>query len=159
MVLITMPSNLLCIPLRVTPVGDLGKQLELGIKQEFFQALDQFERDCQYMQELRSQVALLNDSNLVRSDDLKVLEYYVQLEGLSRKFPDYVMETQWQGSLGYHLLEPMLSLSVAIEKVNVIYQLGAVYSQLTELESHFTGEGLKKFALCSSRLQGVWRFC
>lgn len=139
-------NNLLSIPLRQTSETDLYDQLKSVIDREFFQSLSQFEDDCRAFSALRQAVTRLSsrDTKLLTVADCdRVQDYYIALEGLRMKFPDDFATFSWYGTLGYALLGPYEYNSISLEQLNVIYQLGAIYSQLALHESRYTGAGLK----------------
>lgn len=140
-----MNTNLLHIPLRKTTPVDIGESIGQIIEKEFHRTTS-YESDLVYISGLRFQILSLQDE-AVHVKDIEVLfQYYTQLNVLTDKFSDDFMEFTWYGTLGHGTLglTPTITRSLFVEKLNVLYQCGSIYSQLALLESRYSEQGLKK---------------
>lgn len=149
-------SNKLSVPLRKTSDIDFASSLKDIIRKEFFQSLNQFEKDATYVGKLRSSVSNLRDESVSLKDEELLKEYYLQLEAIEVKFPDDFAVFPWYGTLSYSLLGPFEFHSIQVEQINIVYQLGAVHSQLALKESQFTTEGLKKSCVYFQQAAGCF---
>ncbi|CAK7892616.1 pH-response regulator protein palA/Rim20p [[Candida] anglica] len=139
-----MNSNLLAIPLRQTSEIELGNQLKDAISKDFFQSSGMFEKDTNFIDSLRKQIGSIKESEII-TDDIKSTEvYYSHLKSIGRKFPDDCASFLWYDTLGYRLMGPYELKSLFVERINIVYQIGAIHSLLALKESRFTDEGLKK---------------
>ncbi|CAH2354061.1 pH-response regulator protein palA/RIM20 [[Candida] railenensis] len=149
-------SNKLSIPLRKTSDIDFSCSLKDIIRKEFFQSSNQFEKDATYVGKLRSDISNLRDENVSLQYESLLKEYYLQLEAIEVKFPEDFAVFPWYGTLSYSLSGPFEFHSIQVEKINIVYQLGAIYSQLGLKESQFTTEGLKKSCVYFQQAAGCF---
>ncbi|KAG7191726.1 pH-response regulator protein palA/rim20 [Scheffersomyces spartinae] len=140
-----MNTNLIHIPLRKTAPVDIGEAIGEIIEKEF-QRTTNYEADLVYISGLRFQVLSLQDEAIHIKDIDTLLQYYSQLDVLIDKFLDDFIELTWFGTLGHGTLglTPSITRSLMVEKLNVLYQCGSIYSQLALLESRYSELGLKK---------------
>jgi programmed cell death 6-interacting protein len=139
-----MSSNLLFIPYRKTERIPFGKKLRDIISREYYQTATVFEKDLQEVDTLRNDIIDLD----VTTQDLALLKrYYIHLSTLVSKFPKDVVEFPWFGTLGYNVTGPVKLKSILFEKINILYNISALYSQLGANQDRSTDDGLKKSCL------------
>lgn len=143
-----MNTNLLFIPLKQSSVLDLGDELRQVITNNYFQPASSFNSDLIYITQLRNQVAQIKNVNdelgKTSQDDSILLEYLQVLNALQNKFSDDCVEFAWFDTLAYGPQGPYRYRSLKIEKLNVIYQIGSLYSQIAISELRHTDIGLKR---------------
>lgn len=139
-----MNGNLVYIPFRTTKKVVLGEELRDIIRKDYFQSPNIFENDLNQLTKIRAKITHLKNEQVDKSVEIIIKHYYIQLVNLTKKFADEVIEFQWFGTLGYKPSGPYKLRSLRFEQINIIYQLGSLYSQLAVKESRFTDEGLKK---------------
>lgn len=66
---------------------------------------------------------------------------------LESKFPRDVVEFPWYGTLGYSVTGPVKLKSFTFERINVLYNIASLYTQLAVGQDSRSGEGLKKACL------------
>ncbi|KAK9461740.1 BRO1-like domain-containing protein [Lipomyces oligophaga] len=135
-----MVSNMLSIPLRRTDQISLTPAIRSYIETSYDQHPDMFKNDIAELERLRSEVASLE----VRlSSCEKFTRYFVQLTYLSVKFPaDIKVNFVWYNSLGYSSAA-VTHPDLQYERANILYNLGALYSQLGVQENRATADGLR----------------
>ncbi|KAH3666412.1 hypothetical protein WICMUC_005680 [Wickerhamomyces mucosus] len=139
-----MSSNLLFVPYRKTQRIEFGEQLRDIISKEYYQTATVFEDDLKEIDILRNDVLDLT----VTTQDLALLKrYYIHLTTLETKFPKDVVEFPWYGTLGYNVTGPVKIKSILFEKINIIYNIAALYTQLGNDQNRNSDEGLKKACL------------
>ncbi|KAK6459186.1 BRO1-like domain-containing protein [Scheffersomyces xylosifermentans] len=138
-----MNTNLLYVPFRQSRAIDLGAELREVIRKDYFQTPSSFETDLLRITNLRNKVTALKGENLSVDNENTLKEYYVHLSSIRKKFADNCIEFGWYDTLTYGPSGPTKSRSLRVEQLNVIFQLGSLYSQLALLESRHTDEGLK----------------
>ena len=139
-----MNSNLLSVPLRQSRPIDLGEELRAVIKRDYFQTASSFEADLTLIQELRNNITKLTEQTIDQNSIKLLIDYYKYLTGIKKKFPDDCIEFAWYSTLTYGPSGPTKTRSLRIEQLNILYQLGSLYSQLGMKESRYTDDGLKK---------------
>lgn len=139
-----MSSNLLFIPYRKTQSIEFGKTLRDLISREYYQTATVFETDLKEVDTLRNDIVDLD----VSSQDLALLKrYYIHLSTFSSKFPKDSVEFPWFGTLGYNVTGPVKLKSILFERINILYNIAALYSQLGANQDRSSDEGLKKSCL------------
>ncbi|KAK9239551.1 BRO1-like domain-containing protein [Lipomyces kononenkoae] len=135
-------SNFLTIPLRRTDHVELPPAIMAYIEQGYDQHPAMFKDDIAELERLRNSVV----SPEVRASSVANLtRYFVQLAFLSSKFPaDIKVNFVWYGTLGYAASAPVSHNDLQFERANILYNLGALYSQLGFEENRSTGDGLKR---------------
>jgi len=138
-----MNTNLLGVPLRQCVALDLGSALREVIKRNYFQAPSSFETDLLLIGKLRNKVANLAQDS-VGEDTIELLTlYYGYLLEIRKRFADDCVEFQWFTTIGYGPEGPARSYSLVVEQINVVFQLGVLYSILALRQSRQTVAGLK----------------
>jgi programmed cell death 6-interacting protein len=138
-----MNTNLLGISLRQCVALDLGNALREVIKRDYFQAPSSFETDLLLISKIRNKVANISQES-VGEDTIELLTlYYGYLLEIRKRFADDCVEFQWFTTIGYGPEGPTRSNSLVVEQINVIFQLGAVYSILALRQSRQDVAGLK----------------
>lgn len=89
----------------------------------------------------------------------KLTSYVAQLRYIGGKFPiDIGVDFPWYPALGYDKDKPILQNNVRFELANVLFNLGALYSQLAFGTNRTTVEGLKSAAEHGAAAAGVFAF-
>lgn len=133
-------SQLLCIPFKKTIHADLKEKLAKLINANFYQTSSIFEDDLIKLSKLREIAVKVN----VSETDLKKLkEYYIQFCQLKIKFPDDQLEVTWFETLGLKSYGRKGS-SFQFEELNLVYNIGAMYSMLAVDNNNGSPEGQKK---------------
>lgn len=134
-------SNLLYVPYRRTQRISLSATLRNIITTDFLQTPVVFETDLTEIDTLRNDIVELE----VSIQDLALLKrYYLHLSSLHVKFPSDVEEFPWFGTIGYKFTGPVKLKSLLFERINVLYNIASLYTQLGCREDRNYGEGLKK---------------
>lgn len=121
-------NNLLSISRRRGEPVPLGSSLHEYISKVFHQDGDSVREDCERIAQLRNK-ALDVQPHISSLDNL--FEYYSNLCGIMAKFPlELNAEFVWHGSLGYTETGPVKSSSTKFEQLNILYNIGALYTQL-----------------------------
>ncbi|KAI3406811.2 RIM20 [Candida oxycetoniae] len=145
-------SNLLYVPLRNTQALDLGKELSNAIALKFFQPASLFEQDLNYLTSLRDKVTGISndDSSLsasivqLESFQLTLFTYLSCLKELDKKFFDGCVDFTWFPTIYSKRSTPVTSDSFQYEELNIIFQIGCIYSLMGFGQSRHLDEGLKK---------------
>lgn len=138
-------SNLLPVPFKSTVNFDFGEAIKQVITAEYYQPANSFQADIGKIQALRHQVYLTLNDIVTTTDGIdKLKSYYVHLSSLLLKFPSDLAEFPWYGTIGYNVTGPVKLKSITFEQINVVYNLGALFSQLAIAQSKSSEEGLKK---------------
>lgn len=136
-----MSSNLLFVPYRKTSKILFGEQLKQIIDEEYYQTSTIFQNDLNEIDTLRNDTIELE----VSTQDLALLKrYFLHLSTLEYKFPVDVVEFPWFGTIGYNVSGPVKLKSLLFERINVLYNIAALFTQLGVNEDRTTGDGLKK---------------
>ncbi|KAH3689015.1 hypothetical protein WICPIJ_000014 [Wickerhamomyces pijperi] len=136
-----MSSNLLYVPYRKTQRITFSATLRNIITSEFLQTPAVFASDLIEIDTLRNDIIDLN----VSTHDLALLKrYYFHLSSLQLKFPDDVEEFPWFGTIGYKITGPVKIKSILFERINILYNIAALYTQLGYQEDRSNNDGLKK---------------
>ncbi|ODQ62879.1 hypothetical protein WICANDRAFT_25575 [Wickerhamomyces anomalus NRRL Y-366-8] len=139
-----MSSNLLFVPYRKTKRIEFSKELRDIISKEYYQTATVFEADLQEIDTLRNDTIDLE----VSPQDLALLKrYYIHLSTLESKFPRDVVEFPWYGTLGYNVTGPVKIRSFTFERINVLYNVASLYTQMAVNQDRSSDEGLKKACL------------
>ncbi|EMG49564.1 pH-response regulator protein palA/RIM20 [Candida maltosa Xu316] len=159
-----MNSNLLYIPLKQSRPIDFGNELRQVITNNYFQPASSFDSDLNYLTQLRNNVTDIKDlqTNSNGKSESYLLEYFQILGPIQRKFSDDCVEFAWYDTLAYGPQGPFAYRSLKVEKLNSVFQLGCLYSQMAIVESRHTDLGLKKschnFQLSSGCFQYILDF-
>ncbi|CCH41026.1 pH-response regulator protein [Wickerhamomyces ciferrii] len=129
---------------RKTLKVSFGDELRDIINKEFYQSATVFEKDLQEIDTLRNDIIDLE----VSPQDLALLRrYYIHLTTLESKFPGDLIEFPWYGTLGYHVTGPVKLKSFTFERINILYNIASLYTQLASNEDLSSSEGVKKACL------------
>ncbi|CDR39911.1 CYFA0S04e00474g1_1 [Cyberlindnera fabianii] len=139
-----MQSNLIFVPYRATERIEFGSALRDIIDKEYYQTPSAFEADIQEVDTLRNDII---QPGKTPSDLALLKRYYVNLSTLESKFPKDVVEFPWFGTLGYRVTGPVKIKSFLFERINIIYNIGALYTQMALDQDRSNGEALKKACL------------
>ncbi|RCK64118.1 pH-response regulator protein palA/RIM20 [Candida viswanathii] len=156
-----MNSNLLYIPLKQSRPIDLGHELKEVITKSYFQPPSAFESDLTFLTNLRNKVTGVTDiveKTNNRDNEAILLEFFQVTSPIQSKFPDDCIEFAWYDTLAYGPRGPFPYRSFKIEKLNVVFQLGSLYSQMAILELRHTDLGLKKACQYYQLSSGCFEF-
>ncbi|KAK9359444.1 BRO1-like domain-containing protein [Lipomyces starkeyi] len=135
-------SNFLAIPLRRTDHIGLTPAISAYIEQSYDQHPGMFKNDIAELERLRNNVV---NPEIRASSATNLTRYFIQLTFLSSKFPaDIKVNFVWYGTLGYATSASVSHNDLQFERANILYNLGAVHSQLGFEENRSTGDGLKR---------------
>lgn len=136
-------TELLCVPFKQTLPIDLQKELSNLIDSTTYQSSSFFTDDISKISELREKVcdSEVDDAKL---DSLK--QYLNCLTDLAEKFPDNGIKFTWFQTLCQKAYTNVQH-SIEFEKLNVIYNMGALYSLLAMNANDGSPLALKK--LCT----------
>ncbi|VVT44308.1 uncharacterized protein SAPINGB_P000373 [Magnusiomyces paraingens] len=130
-----MPK-LLQVPLRQSDPAALGAGLQEFLEREFHQTSANVRRDCQLIDKMRTRAL---DGSLP-----SLFEYYANLCGLMTRFPvELTTDFAWYGSLGYTQSGPVRSASLRFEQINIVHNVGALYSHLAAQQLASDSKGCK----------------
>ncbi|KAI5951930.1 RIM20 [Candida jiufengensis] len=140
-----MSNNLLNVPLKQSKPINLGQELTEVIKSQFFQPASNFENDLQQLTNLRDSITEISNGSIATTTSIdQLFEYYSLLKIIDSKFPKDSIEFSWYITLYNSPIGPIGMRSFKYEELNIIFQIGAIYSQLALSESRHLDEGLKK---------------
>ena len=89
----------------------------------------------------------------------RLQRYAAQLQYLSGKFPiDIGVEFPWYPSIGYNTSKAVLQNNIRYELANILFNLGALYSQLAFAGNRTTSDGLKQAATQARDAAGIFYF-
>lgn len=147
-------SQLLCIPLKRSLKVDLKSGLSNLINDNFYQVASVFGNDLETIDKMRD-AALEAD---ISPEGVEALHnYYLQLIQLEKKFPDNQLSFKWFETLSLKSYGKEDSRFV-FEKLNIVYDIGALYSLLAADSNNGTTEGLKKACIFSQKSAGCFSF-
>lgn len=150
-----MNTNLLYIPFRQSERIPIAEELAALIKRDYYQTPSTFQADLELVKQHREGVYLKNET-ATKDDISRLQQYYNTLSDIAGKFRDDQVEFCWYGTLGYSRTAPQTTRSFLLEKLNVLYQLGSLYSQLALAESLHSSEGLKNACFLLQRAAGYY---
>ncbi|KKY28644.1 putative ph signal transduction protein [Phaeomoniella chlamydospora] len=85
--------------------------------------------------------------------------YAAQLRWIGGKFPiDIGVDFAWYPALGYNLNQPVTQNNLRFELANILFNLGALYSQLAFTTNRTTSDGLKSAAQYLCAAAGTFSF-
>lgn len=154
----SMSTNLIQVPLKHTAAIDLGAELRQVIDKDYFQPSSLFTPDLQTATATRDAVSALSDSKVDPKSPEVIGRYLQLLDALARKFPDDGVEFSWLLTIGHGKLALEAYHLIITERMNVVYQMGAVYGALALKESRYTEEGLKKLCNYFQLSAGTWQY-
>ncbi|AET40614.1 Rim20p Ecym_6232 [Eremothecium cymbalariae DBVPG len=147
-------SQLIGIPLKKTLQIDLYRQLGDVIDSTFYQVSSIFADDLAKVNKMR-EVLLTSEVSEKNLEKLKKYCNYVFC--LIAKFPDKQIEFTWFESLGHKSFGKSSSL-FKFELLNVVYNIGAMYSLLALDYNDGSQEGLKKSCKCFQESAGCFQY-
>lgn len=153
-----MSTNLIQVPLKHTAAIDLGAGLRHVIDKDYFQPSSLFASDLQTVTATRDVVAEFSDSKVDFKSPEVISQYLQILDALARKFPDDGIEFGWLLTIGHGRLALEAVHLIHTERMNAVYQLGAIYCALALKESRYTEDGLKKLCNYFQLAAGTWQY-
>ncbi|KAI1842757.1 hypothetical protein JX266_011078 [Neoarthrinium moseri] len=149
-----MQNNILSVPFRKGAHLSLSTAVRQYISTKYDQHPDMFRQDLEVIESLRRDAVNVRESH---SSGVKKLQAYAaQLVWMAGKFPiDIGADFTWYPSLGYNTERPIVHNNLQYELANILYNLGALYSQLAVTCNRSDTEGLKTAASYFNQSAGV----
>ncbi|KIW44498.1 uncharacterized protein PV06_02962 [Exophiala oligosperma] len=152
-----MASNVLEIPFRRTHSVDLSSAIKQYISSKYDQSPGMFTDDLREIDFLRSDAISVQEPHT--SGIRRLTVYAAQLRYLGGKFPiDIGVDFPWYPAIGYDRDKPLLQNNIRFELANVLFNLAALYSQLSTHTNWTTVDGLKQAAEYGISAAGVFAF-
>lgn len=149
--------NLLEIPFRRTHPVDLSSAIKQYISTKYDQSPGMFSDDLRDIDRLRNDAINVREAHVSGIKRLQV--YAAQLRYLGGKFPiDIGVDFPWYPAIGYDRDKPVLQNNLRFELANILFNLGALYSQLAYGTNRTTIDGLKSAAEYSMGAAGTFSF-
>ena len=150
-------SNILEIPFRKSHSVDLSAAIKNYISKHYDQSPAQFADDLHAIDALREDAIHVLEPHI--SGIARLHRYAAQLQYLSGKFPiDIGVEFPWYPSIGYNTSKAVLQNNLRYELANILFNLGALYSQLAFAGNRTTSDGLKQAATQARDGAGLFHF-
>lgn len=147
-------TELLCVPFKQTLRLDLRKELSDLIESITYQSSSFFEDDLTKIAALRERVC---DSEVSEGKLLALKQYYVYLEGLCEKFPDNQIQFTWFQTLSQKSCASA-QYSIKFEMLNVLYNIGSIYSLLAMDSNDGSTNALKKLCIYFQKSAGCFQY-
>ncbi|KAJ9498711.1 pH-response regulator protein palA/rim20 [Exophiala xenobiotica] len=152
-----MAANVLEIPFRRTHSVDLSSAIKQYISSKYDQSPGMFTDDLREIDRLRSDAISVQEPHT--SGIRKLAVYAAQLRYLGGKFPiDIGVDFPWYPAIGYDKDKPVLQNNLRFELANILFNLAALYSQLSVRTNWTTIDGLKQAAEYGIAAAGVLAF-
>ncbi|OCT44092.1 pH-response regulator protein palA/RIM20 [Cladophialophora carrionii] len=152
-----MASNLLEIPFRRTHSVDLSSAIKQYISTKYDQSPGMFADDLREIDRLRNDAINVREAHVSGIKRLQI--YAAQLRYLGGKFPiDIGVDFPWYPAIGYDRDKPALQNNLRFELANILFNLGALYSQLAFGTNRTSIDGLKSAAEYSMGAAGTFAF-
>lgn len=149
--------NILEIPFRKSHSVDLSAAIKNYISKHYDQSPAQFADDLHAIDALREDAIHVLEPHI--SGIARLQRYAAQLQYLSGKFPiDIGVEFPWYPSIGYNTSKAVLQNNIRYELANILFNLGALYSQLAFAGNRTTSDGLKQAATQARDAAGMFYF-
>lgn len=147
-------TELLCIPFKQTLKLNLKEQLSRVIDVTSYQTSSSFDEDLTEISTVRDRIC---DSEVseTKLKDLKL--YYTYLSELQRKFPDNEIEFTWFQTLSQKSYS-CSQYSLKFEKLNVLYNIGSIFSLLALDANNGSSVALKKLCLYFQYSAGCFQY-
>lgn len=151
-----MSSNQLHVPLRTTERAPLIAGLSHLIEDVYEQHPDRFRTDIEELDSLRQNAASISlDSSGIET----LTSYFTALSAVTPKFPyDTGIEFVWYNTLGYATRAAVSNCSFQFDRINVLYNIGALHSYLPLRVSRTSSGGLKEIFRHHQLSAGSFRF-
>ncbi|KIV79254.1 hypothetical protein PV11_06823 [Exophiala sideris] len=152
-----MASNVLEIPFRRTHTVDLSSAIKQYISSKYDQSPGMFADDLREIDRLRADAISVVEPHISGVRRLSI--YAAHLRYLGGKFPiDIGVDFPWYPAIGYDKEKPILQNNVRYELANILFNLAALYSQLSTRTNWTTIDGLKAAAEYGIAAAGVLDF-
>jgi programmed cell death 6-interacting protein len=149
--------NLLEIPFHRTHPVDLSSAIKQYISSKYDQSPAMFADDLREIDRLRNDAITVLEPHV--SGLKRLTTYAAQLRYLCGKFPiDIGVDFPWYPAIGYDKDKPVLQNNLRFELAHVLFNLGALYSQLAFGSNRTTIDGLKSAAEYGVAAAGVFAF-
>ncbi|TPX67068.1 hypothetical protein SpCBS45565_g04044 [Spizellomyces sp. 'palustris'] len=151
-------TNMLPVEFKRTERLSLAPPIKNYIATSYAEDPDVYIDDFRNLEALRGDI-VVPDVHLVSLN--KLLRYYGQLLYLGSKFPIDEQHIKicfsWYNSIGKESKKSVSSFSLNFEKACVLFNIGAMYSQLGASENRSTAEGLKRAAMFFQQSAGAFQ--
>ncbi|KAI1147809.1 BRO1-like domain-containing protein [Nemania diffusa] len=147
-------SGILAVPFRKGSQLSLSSAIKQYISTKYDQHPDMFRQDLDVIEALRRDAVNVREAH--PSGVKKLQAYAAQLVWIGGKFPiDIGADFTWYPSLGYNTERPIVHNNLQFERMNIIYNLAALYSQLAISSNRNDTDGLKTAANYFNHAAGV----
>lgn len=139
-----MFNNLVQIPFRICDAKPLHDILAELIRRDYFQPVTSFEEDLRNAEHLQNDLAVLSretNPDMTHFENI-LYNYYHFLSDANNKFMDNCVEFEWYGTLRYQPKHCSFT-SWKQEQLQLVYEMGCLYSYKALHENAYTDEGLK----------------
>ena len=152
-----MARNILEVPFRRTHPVDLSSAVKQYVSTKYEQSPSMFAEDLRVLDKLRNDAINVREAHVSGVKRLQI--YAAQLRYLGGKFPiDIGVDFPWYPAIGYDRDKPVLQNNLRFELANILFNLGALYSQLAFGTNRTTIDGLKSAAEYSMGAAGTFSF-
>lgn len=150
-------GNILHIPFRRTHPIQLSTAIKEYISAKYDQHPNTFAQDLELIDQLRKDA--VNSTEAHTSGVRKLQTYAAQLVWMGGKFPvDIGADFTWYPAIGYYTTRAHTENNIRFELANVLFNLGAMYSQLGVSCNRSTVDGLKTAANNFCLAAGVFKY-
>jgi programmed cell death 6-interacting protein len=145
------------VPFRRTHPVDLSSAIKQYISTKYDQSPGMFADDLREIDRLRNDAINVREAHVSGIKRLQI--YAAQLRYLGGKFPiDIGVDFPWYPAIGYDRDKPALQNNLRFELANILFNLGALYSQLAFGTNRTSIDGLKSAAEYSMGAAGTFSF-
>jgi programmed cell death 6-interacting protein len=145
------------VPFRRTHPVDLSSAIKQYISTKYDQSPGMFADDLREIDRLRNDAINVREAHVSGIKKLQI--YAAQLRYLGGKFPiDIGVDFPWYPAIGYDRDKPALQNNLRFELANILFNLGALYSQLAFGTNRTSIDGLKSAAEYSMGAAGTFSF-
>ncbi|CCE63979.1 hypothetical protein TPHA_0G01420 [Tetrapisispora phaffii CBS 4417] len=149
-----MMPELLSIPFKRALSIDFKKELTTLIESSSLQEASCFKDDIDKLADARNKIMDID----VSEDDLKILQkYYSYLQQLNKKFPNDQIKYTWFQTLTQKSYSCSL-YSTRFEELNIIYNIGCMFSLLACKYNDNSSEGTKKACIYFQKSAGYFEY-
>jgi programmed cell death 6-interacting protein len=152
-----MLRNVIEVPFRRTHSVDLSSAIKQYISTKYDQSPGMFADDLREIDRLRNDAINVREAHVSGIKKLQI--YAAQLRYLGGKFPiDIGVDFPWYPAIGYDRDKPAFQNNLRFELANILFNLGALYSQLAFGTNRTSIDGLKSAAEYSMGAAGTFSF-
>ncbi|KAI8342262.1 BRO1-like domain-containing protein [Chlamydoabsidia padenii] len=139
-----IPPVVLSVPTKKSKPIRFGPALLPYIANAYAEDASLYEYDCQALDDMRSETIQLPEVLTISTIE-RLFMYYSQLVFLGTRFPlDVGLEYPWYPAFQQQNKKLVKRTNLNYEKANILFTIGAVYSQLGSTETRISTEGIRK---------------